>query len=140
MTTENQAAIEQEKEYMERLAKQDSYPLWAYHRDGNRRPAKATPWVWRWKEMRELAFEAGRLERIKGQGYRRALLMQNPGLKAAGLETPSSTKTMSSAIQIVWPGEVAEAHRHTAAAIRWVIEGSGAFTVQDGARRPQPHA
>jgi gentisate 1,2-dioxygenase len=132
MTTENQAAIEQEKEYMERLANKDSYPLWAMHRDGTRHAPKAAPWVWRWKEMRELAYEAGRLERIKGQGYRRALLMQNPGLKAAGMATPSSTKTMSSAIQIVWPGEIAEAHRHTAAAIRWVIEGSGAFTVQDG--------
>ena len=132
MTTESEAAIQEEKEYMERLSKIDSYPLWAFHRDGTRRPPKASPWVWRWKEMRELAYEAGRLERIKGQGYRRALLMQNPGLKSGGMEAPSSTKTMSSAIQIVWPGEIAEAHRHTAAAIRWVIEGSGAFTVQDG--------
>ena len=101
MTTESEAAISAEKKYIERLGQLDSYPLWAYHRDGNRRPPKASPWVWRWKEMREMAYEAGRLERIKGQGYRRALLMQNPGLKAGGMETPSSTKTMSSAIQIV---------------------------------------
>ena len=133
MTTESEAAIREEQEYMERLAKLDSYPLWAYHRDhSTRKPPKADPWVWRWKEMREMAYEAGELERIKGQGYRRALLMQNPGLKAAGMPAPSSTKTMSSAIQITWPGEIAEAHRHTAAAIRWVIEGNGAFTVQDG--------
>jgi gentisate 1,2-dioxygenase len=133
VTTESEAAINQEKEFMERLAKVNSYPLWAFHRDGHRAPPpKAAPWVWRWKEMRALAMEAGDLERIKGQGYRRALLMQNPALKEGGMEAPSSTKTMSSAIQIVWPGEIAEAHRHTAAAIRWVIEGSGAFTVQDG--------
>ena len=135
MAMTEDAAINQEENFIERLAKVDSHPLWVYHRDGQRNPSpKATPHVWRWKEMRELAMEAGQLERIKGGPYRRALLMQNPGLKSGGMEAPSSTKTMSSAIQIVWPGEVAEAHRHTAAAIRWVIEGNGAFTVQNGER------
>jgi gentisate 1,2-dioxygenase len=135
MAMSEQAAIDQEKDFIERLDKVDAHPLWVYHRDGSRSsPSKATPFVWRWKEMRELAIEAGTLERIKGGPYRRALLMQNPGLKAGGMEGPASTKTMSSAIQIVWPGEVAEAHRHTATAIRWVIEGRGAFTVQDGER------
>jgi gentisate 1,2-dioxygenase len=133
MATEE--AMRQEANFIERLGKIDSHPLWVYHRDGNRNPPpKATPHVWRWKEMRALAIEAGTLESIKGGPYRRALLMQNPGLKDTGVEAPSSTKTMSSAIQIVWPGEVAEAHRHTAAAIRWVIEGNGAFTVQNGER------
>ena len=89
MAMTEDAAIEQEKDFIDRLAKVDGHPLWVYHRDGNRNPPpKATPHVWRWKEMRELAIEAGQLERIKGGPYRRALLMQNPGLKASGAEAP----------------------------------------------------
>ena len=90
MAMSEQAAIDQEKDFIERLGKVDAHPLWVYHRDGPRSsPPKATPFVWRWKEMRELAIEAGTLERIKGGPYRRALLMQNPGLKAGGMEGPA---------------------------------------------------
>ena len=128
-------AMKQEEDFIRRLQEIDGFPLWVGHRDpSTRKPMRAEPHVWRWDAMRALALEAGELESIKGGPYRRALLMQNPALKDAGLSAPSSTKTMSSAIQIVWPGEVAEAHRHTAAAIRFVIEGNGAFTVQDGER------
>ena len=121
---------ESEKAYHQELDDENINPLWVMHANPPARP-KIAPHVWRWDKMRELAIQAGELESLKGQGFRRALTMRNPGLK-----TPQAgaTKTMSAAIQIVWPGEIAEAHRHTAAAIRFVIEGEGAFTVQDGER------
>lgn len=121
---------ESEKAYHQELDDENINPLWVMHANPPERP-KLAPHVWRWDRMRELAIQAGELESLKGQGFRRALTMRNPGMK-----TPmaGATKTMSAAIQIVWPGEVAEAHRHTATAIRFVIEGEGAFTVQEGER------
>jgi gentisate 1,2-dioxygenase len=80
--------------------------------------------------MEGLMNEVIQLESLKGATVRRVLTLSNPGL---GPNSPTS-KTLSAAIQIVPPGEVAEAHRHTAAAIRFIIQGNGAYTVQDGER------
>ncbi len=121
---------ESEKAYHQELDDENINPLWVMHANPPERP-KLAPHVWRWDKMRELAIQAGALESLKGQGFRRALTMRNPGLKSP---MAGATKTMSAAVQIVWPGEIAEAHRHTAAAIRFVIEGEGAFTVQEGER------
>ena len=121
---------ESERAYHQELDDENINPLWVAHANPPERP-KLAPHVWRWDRMRELAIQAGELPSLKGQGFRRALTMRNPGLKNP---QAGATKTMSAAVQIVWPGEVAEAHRHTAAAIRFVIEGEGAFTVQDGER------
>ena len=122
-------ATKQDEEYLKKVEAVDAYPLWVAHAERPARP-KVSASVWRWEAMRELVYEAGELESLKGGGERRALTMRNPGLKPFGIA--GSTKTLGAAIQIVWPGEVATAHRHTAAAIRFVIEGDGAFTVQDG--------
>jgi gentisate 1,2-dioxygenase len=124
-------SAEQDQAFLDKMEAVDSYPLWLAH--ANRTPGpQVVPHVWRWETMKELAYEAGALESLQGAGVRRALLLRNPGLKASG--ATGSTKTISAAVQIVWPGEIAEAHRHTATAIRWVIDGDGAFTVQDGER------
>ena len=37
-------------------------------------------------------------------------------------------------VQLVKPGEVARAHRHTITAVRFVVKGSGAFTTVEGER------
>ena len=121
---------ENEKAYHQKLDDANINPLWVMHAYPPERP-KLEPYVWRWTEMRDLAYQAGELESLKGHGFRRALTMRNPGLNNP---QAGATKTMSAAIQIVWPGDIAEAHRHSAAAIRFVIEGEGAFTVQDGER------
>ena len=126
----NSLIPDDEKDYHQTLDDESINPLWLSHMAPGVRP-KLQPYVWRWEKMRELAYQAGELESLKGKGFRRALRMRNPGLKDS---EAGATRTMTSAIQIVWPGEIAEAHRHTAAAIRFVIEGRGAFTVQDGER------
>ncbi|MEK9659322.1 MAG: cupin domain-containing protein [Chloroflexota bacterium] len=120
-----------EPEFVEALKEEASaFPLWRFHNAKVERP-KVLPHVWRWSMMERFAQEAGDLPELKGQGDRRALVMSNPGLK---MPFSGATKTLTSAIQIVWPGEIATAHRHTPAAIRFIIQGNGAFTVQDGER------
>ena len=99
-------SAEQDQAFLDKMEAVDSYPLWLAH--ANRTPGpKVEPHVWRWETMKELAYEAGALESLKGAGVRRALLLRNPGLKASG--ATGSTKTISAAVQIVWPGEIAEA-------------------------------
>ena len=41
---------------------------------------------------------------------------------------------MFAGLQIIMPGEVAPPHRHVAAALRFIIEGDGAYTAVDGER------
>jgi gentisate 1,2-dioxygenase len=54
----------------------------------------------------------------------------NPGLDGRW----ATTNTLIGAIQVILPGEVARAHRHTPTAIRFIIEGTGAYTAVDGER------
>jgi len=116
-----------EEAFFEEVADQNLYPLWKLSEGAP--PPKLEPHIWRWQTMERLSREAGDLESLKGQGERRALVMSNPGLKGP---FGGATKTLSAAIQIVWPGEIAVAHRHTPAAVRFIIQGNGAYTVQDG--------
>ncbi len=37
-----------------------------------------------------------------------------------------------SGLQVMHPGEMASAHRHSASALRFIMEGAGAYTVVDG--------
>ena len=61
---------------------------------------------------------------------RRALQLFNPGLDGRW----ATTNTMIAAVQILLPGETARAHRHTPTAIRFIMEGEGAYTAVDGER------
>ena len=117
----------QEQDFFDRVAAASTRPLWLSHR-APQPPQR--PYIWRWSLMEGLMNEVIQLESLKGATVRRVLTLSNPGL---GPNSPTS-KTLSAAIQIVPPGEVAEAHRHTAAAIRFIIQGNGAYTVQDGER------
>src|SRR3989442_1573642 len=65
------------------------------------------------------------------QAERRVLLLANPGLPFR-----AATNTLTANIQVVMPGEIARAHRHTAAALRLIIESEGGYTVVNGHRIP----
>jgi gentisate 1,2-dioxygenase len=45
-----------------------------------------------------------------------------------------STATLYAAMQIILPGEVAPAHRHSPSALRFVVEGRGGYTNVEGSR------
>ena len=53
------------------------------------------------------------------EAERRVLVLENPGLK--GLS--KATTSLYAGLQLVLPGEVAAAHRHSATALRFLIEG-----------------
>jgi gentisate 1,2-dioxygenase len=62
------------------------------------------------------------------QAERRVLILENPGLKGLSSITPS----LYAGLQLILPGEVAPCHRHAQCALRFVMEGSGAYTAVDG--------
>ena len=88
----------------------------------------AVPWLWRWETMLALAARAGREVPVGQGGERRALALANPGLGGR----PFATPTLWGAMQYLNARESAPAHRHSAAAIRFVLQGRGVWTTVNG--------
>ncbi|WP_432838495.1 cupin domain-containing protein [Dactylosporangium sp. CA-092794] len=111
------------------LAENDLQPLWMLRGLLTAEPVVATrPHVWPAATLTRLARRSGTLVGIDRGGDRRVLACANPGLGGA----PYASSTMWAAVQYLGPGELAPAHRHTPAALRFVLSGSGVFTLVDG--------
>jgi len=107
------------------------FPLWevlhALVTPTPRSPAQAHHWPY--APARDLLLRAGDLISAE-QAERRVLILENPGMPGSSAVTPS----LYAGLQLILPGEVAPAHRHTQCALRFVLEGDGAFTAVDGER------
>jgi gentisate 1,2-dioxygenase len=90
---------------------------------------EAVPVLWHYDDLRPLLLEAGRLLTAK-EAERRVLVLENPGLRGKSRITGS----LYAGLQLILPGEVAPCHRHAASALRFVIEGTGAYTAVEGER------
>ena len=108
------------KEFYDRLAAENIAPLWEIL--GDVLTASPTtpcvPAIWRFDRVRPMLMEAGALITAE-EAERRVLILENPGSGGQ----PWITTSMYAAVQLIQPGEVAPAHRHTASAIRLVLEG-----------------
>lgn len=85
------------------------------------------PACWKFGTIRSAMMEAGGLITAK-EAERRVLVLENPGLRGQS----RITTDLFAGVQMVLPGEVAPAHRHTQTALRFVLEGKGAHTVVNG--------
>ncbi len=113
------------------LGQHNVHPLWKQPGLLPDEPiSKATPFVWPYRTLRELLLQAGAVVDPE-QAERRVLMLINPGLDGAA----AATANLYAGLQLVLPGEVAPAHRHAASALRFVIEGSGAYTAVNGERQ-----
>ena len=79
--------------------------------------------------IRPHVMEAGRLITAE-EAERRVLVLENPDLRGHSCITQS----LYAGLQLILPGEVAPAHRHTQSALRLVLDGEGAYTAVDGER------
>lgn len=114
--------------FSEEIAALGMKPLW--ERTMRLKPGTAAvPAVWRWRETRPLLVRACELITAK-QAERRVLMLENPTLPGTTFITPS----LYAGLQAILPGEVAPTHRHTPNALRFVMEGEGAYTAIDGER------
>jgi gentisate 1,2-dioxygenase len=85
------------------------------------------PVLWRFKDIKTLVMESGDLITAE-EATRRVLILENPGLRGQS----RATNTMFAGVQMILPGEVAPAHRHVSSAIRFVLDGEGAYTAVEG--------
>ncbi|MFM2147994.1 MAG: hypothetical protein RLZZ187_300 [Pseudomonadota bacterium] len=112
-----------------RMAPEHLFPLWeVLHALVTPSPASpAQPHLWRYDAARAHLLRAGDLITAE-QAERRVLILENPGLPGSSAVTTS----LYAGLQLILPGEVAPCHRHTQCALRFVMEGDGAFTALDG--------
>jgi gentisate 1,2-dioxygenase len=114
-----------------RIERHNFAPLWeVYHElipDEPKTPC--TPAIWKWADARPYLMEAGALITAK-EALRRVLVLQNPGMRGEA----SITQSLFAGYQLILPGEIAPSHRHTQSALRFVLEGTGAYTAVDGER------
>src|SRR5712675_577315 len=87
------------------------------------------PHLWKFDAIRDYMTEAGKLITAK-EAERRVLVLENPGLRGQSKITTS----LFAGVQMVVPGDIAPAHRHSQSALRFIMEGHGAYTAVDGER------
>jgi gentisate 1,2-dioxygenase len=115
--------------FQERMHSNHMYGLWELASQMTAHPQpKMIPYMWRWSLLESLIDQSG--EAVPVGDERRALQLFNPGLAGRW----ATTNSLIAAVQLLLPGEVARAHRHTPTAIRFIIEGVGAYTAVDGER------
>lgn len=111
------------------MAPQHLFPLWevlhALVTPEPRSPVR--PHLWSYETARRHLLRAGELISAAA-AERRVLILENPGLPGSSAVTTS----LYAGLQLILPGEVAPCHRHTQSALRFVMEGEGAFTALDG--------
>lgn len=126
----------------ERIREANAIPTWEDAEEITGKPFDFTgqpaapaydPYLWSWATMKPLLMEAGELLTPERGAERRSIDHVNPSLPEHSLST---THAIGTAMQLVRPGEVAPAHRHTAAAIRFVLESGSPqiYTAVNGER------
>ena len=118
------------REFSTEISPLNLSPLW--ERTVKLTPGSAcVPAVWHYAEMRPLLNRAAALI-TKKQADRRVLVMENPSLRG----TSFITNSLYAGLQIILPDEIAPSHRHTPSALRFAMEGEGAYTAIDGEQIP----
>jgi gentisate 1,2-dioxygenase len=118
-------------EFYGRINRQAMAPLWEVLKGLVPPQPHPTPeaYIWHYDDVRPFLMEAGALLTAE-EAERRVLVLENPAFPGKS----RATATLYAGLQLVLPGEIAAAHRHTASALRFVLESSGGFTAVGGER------
>lgn len=89
--------------------------------------SESIPVLWRYKDLRSHVLRSVELVSPEKAG-RRVIYLNNPGRR----DVAAAVGWLYSGLQVMHPGEVALAHSHSASALRFIMEGEGAYTIVDG--------
>lgn len=118
------------QEFSRQIGPHNLVPLWERPHPTRTPVSPAKPAHWDYDEVvRPFMMRAGGLITAK-EAERRVLVLENPGLPGQYRITHS----LFAGLQLIMPGEVAPAHRHTPSALRFIVEGEGAYTAVEGER------
>src|SRR6202008_467558 len=114
-----------------RMDKHNLAPLWEvlHNLIPNEPATPCKPALWKYRDARPYLMEAGKLITAK-EGVRGAVILENPGMRGESCITQS----LYAGLQLILPGEIAPSHRHSESALRFIVEGAGAYTAGDGER------
>ena len=127
MKAESRSAMREA--FHERMHAHHMYGLWELASQMTPHPQpQMIPHMWPWAVVGSIVADSADVVPVGDE--RRALQLFNPGLGGRW----ATTNNLIAAVQILLPGEVARAHRHTPTAIRFIMEGTGAYTAVDGER------
>ncbi|PZQ77373.1 MAG: NADPH dehydrogenase [Variovorax paradoxus] len=87
----------------------------------------SVPVLWRYRDLREHVLRSVALVTPEKAG-RRVIYLNNPGRR----DVSAAVGWLYSGLQVMNPGECASTHRHSASALRFIMEGQGAYTIVDG--------
>ena len=119
------------KAYYGDIARLDAGALWTVANTIEPwEPSSASvPMLWRYEQLRPHVLRSLDLVTPERAG-RRVVYLVNPGRQAAA----AAVGGLYTGLQVMNPGEKASAHRHSTSALRFIMEGSGAYTIVDGQR------
>ena len=115
--------------YYDRIAPSHLTPLWEVLSAlvTPEPQVQSVPTVWHYDKIRQFIMDSGDLITAK-EAIRRVLILENPALQGQS----KITNTLYAGLQLILPGEVAPAHRHSQTALRFIVEGTGAYTTVEG--------
>lgn len=124
---------DKQADFHQRLGDKNVGALWVARRgvDLTKPAAIAKPVHWAYEDLRPDIMEAGAIVTAE-DAFRRVLVLENPAWPGE----MRITNALYAGIQLVRPGETAPCHRHSQTALRFVLEGAGAYTTVDGERAP----
>ena len=116
-------------DYYGRIDEYNMAPLWeVIHKLLAREPVtEATPYLWNYDSVRPSLMESADLISTE-EAERRVLVLENPTMRGKSC----ITEALYAGLQLIMPGEIAATHRHSPAALRFIVEGSRAYTAIDG--------
>jgi len=117
--------------FYQRMDRDNLAPLWeVLHALVPPQPqSPCKPGYWSYQAIRPYVLESGRAISAK-EAVRRVLILENPGMRGQSC----ITRSLYCGLQLILPGEIAPSHRHTQSALRFIVEGAGAYTAVNGER------
>jgi len=115
--------------FYEKIGGANVTPLWeVLHGIITAKPnTPCLPHLWKWQQMWPWLLEAGSLITAQ-EAERRVLVLENPGLRGK----TRITHSLYAGLQLIMPGEIAPVHRHSQSALRFILQGQGAYTAVNG--------
>jgi gentisate 1,2-dioxygenase len=95
----------------------------------NQPQSPCVPALWKYEQVKPFIARAGEVITAE-EAVRRVLILENPALRGQS----AVTQSLYAGLQLILPGEIAPSHRHSQSALRFIVEGKGAYTAVDGER------